>query len=101
MEYIEDTLPTETPSAFGLHANAGIVFRLREGEQFTEQLNSLQAQSAAVGGGISTEEKAKMVGRERNRATSFPLPGHLSSITLDYTHFARSAVTEASWCKGM
>ena len=61
LEYIEDSLPQETPSAFGLHPNAGIGFRLREAEQFTEQLNSLQLPSAANGGGASVEEKVKLV----------------------------------------
>ena len=61
LEYIEDNLPQETPAAFGLHANAGIGFRMREAEQFTEQLSSLQLQSAAAGGGASVEERAKLV----------------------------------------
>lgn len=61
LEYIEESLPQETPSAFGLHTNAGIGFRLREAEQFTEQLSSLQLRSVAGGGGMSVEEKAKLV----------------------------------------
>ena len=69
LEYIEDNLPQETPQAFGLHPNAGIGFRLREGEQFTEQLNSLQSQSAAGASSISVEEKARMVGFSATRCT--------------------------------
>lgn len=61
LDFIEETLPQETPSAFGLHPNAGIGFRLREAERFAEQLNSLQPRSAGGGGSTSTEEKAKVV----------------------------------------
>ena len=61
LEYIEDNLPQETPQAFGLHPNAGIGFRLREAEQCTEQLNSLQQRSATGGSSTSVEEKARMV----------------------------------------
>ena len=61
LEYIEDSLPQETPQAFGLHPNAGIGFRLREAEQLTEQLNSLQLRSATGGSGTSVEEKARIV----------------------------------------
>lgn len=61
LEYIEENLPQETPSAFGLHPNAGIGFRLREAERFAEQLNSLQLRSAGGGGGMSAEERAKAV----------------------------------------
>ena len=61
LEYIEETLPQETPNAFGLHANAGIGFRLREAERFAEQLNSLQPRKIGGGAGASIEEKAKIV----------------------------------------
>ena len=58
---MEETLPQETPNAFGLHANAGIGFRLREAERFAEQLNSLQPRRLGGGAGASIEEKAKTV----------------------------------------
>lgn len=61
LEYIEETLPQETPTAFGLHPNAGIGFRLREAEAFVELLGRLQPRAAGGGGGAGVEERAKAV----------------------------------------
>ena len=54
-------MPPETPLAFGLHPNAEIGFQLREAEAFCSSLVLLQPREAGGEGGMSTEEKAKMV----------------------------------------
>jgi hypothetical protein len=42
LDAIEDTMPPETPLAFGLHPNAEIGFKLREAETFCNSLVQLQ-----------------------------------------------------------
>jgi len=42
LEYIEESMPPETPLAFGLHPNAEIGFKLREAETFCNSLVQLQ-----------------------------------------------------------
>jgi dynein heavy chain len=42
LEAIEESMPTETPLAFGLHPNAEIGFKLREAETFCNSLVQLQ-----------------------------------------------------------
>jgi len=59
--YIADSMPPETPLAFGLHPNAEIGFKLREADAFCSSLLLLQPREAGGEGGMSTEEKAKMV----------------------------------------
>ena len=54
-------MPPETPVAFGLHPNAEIGFKLREGDRFCAQLTNLQPRQAGGGGGLSPEERAKGV----------------------------------------
>ena len=46
MEYIEEVMPPETPLAFGLHPNAEVGFKLREGGRFLRR----HAGAAASGG---------------------------------------------------
>lgn len=54
-------MPPETPLAFGLHPNAEIGFKLREAERFCANVLCLQPREAGGEGGMSVEEKAKMV----------------------------------------
>ncbi|KAF6251999.1 flagellar outer dynein arm heavy chain beta [Scenedesmus sp. NREL 46B-D3] len=61
LEYIDDSMPPETPLAFGLHPNAEIGFKLREAETFCNSLVQLQPRESGGEGGMSQEEKAKMV----------------------------------------
>jgi hypothetical protein len=61
VEFLEEVMPPETPLAFGLHPNAEIGFKLRETESFCAALVTLQPREAGGEGGMSTEEKAKMV----------------------------------------
>lgn len=61
LEYIDEAMPPETPLAFGLHPNAEIGFKLREAERFCANVLCLQPREAGGEGGMSTEEKAKMV----------------------------------------
>ena len=60
-EYIDETMPPETPLAFGLHPNAEIGFKLREAERFCVNVLTLQPREVAGEGGLSIEEKAKQV----------------------------------------
>lgn len=61
LEYIDEQMPPETPQAYGLHPNAEIGFKLREAETLCNSLVQLQPREAGGEGGMSTEEKAKMV----------------------------------------
>ncbi|KAF5834390.1 hypothetical protein DUNSADRAFT_8976 [Dunaliella salina] len=61
LEYLDEQMPPETPLAFGLHPNAEIGFKLREAETFCSSLVQLQPREAGGEGGMSMEEKAKMV----------------------------------------
>ena len=61
LEYLDEQMPPETPLAFGLHPNAEIGFKLREAETFCTSLVQLQPREAGGEGGMSVEEKAKMV----------------------------------------
>lgn len=61
LEYIDEAMPPETPLAFGLHPNAEIGFKLREAERFCANVLCLQPREAGGEGGMSMEEKAKMV----------------------------------------
>ena len=54
-------MPGETPVAFGFHPNAEIGFKLREGDAFCNALILLQPRDAAGEGGLSSEERARMV----------------------------------------
>ena len=60
IEYLWE-MPAETPAAFGFHANAEIGFKLREGDAFCASLLQLQPRDAAGEGGLSEEEKARLV----------------------------------------
>ena len=42
LEAMEESMPPETPLAFGLHPNAEIGFKLREAETFCNSLVQLQ-----------------------------------------------------------
>ncbi|KAI8473051.1 MAG: flagellar outer dynein arm heavy chain beta [Monoraphidium minutum] len=61
LEYMEESMPPETPVAFGLHPNAEIGFKLREAEAFCVSLVLLQPAEGGGDGGLGPEEKAKMV----------------------------------------
>ena len=61
IEYIDETLKSETPTAYGLHPNAEIGFKLREAEAFCQSVLNLQPRTAGGEGGLSEEERAKQV----------------------------------------
>jgi dynein heavy chain len=61
MAYIEESFPTETPLAFGLHPNAEIGFKLRETESMCSAILSLQPRDGGGEEGSSVEDKAKTV----------------------------------------
>lgn len=60
LEYIEDVMPPETPTAFGLHVNAEVGFKRREAERFCLALQSLQPRQLGGEAGLSVEERAKL-----------------------------------------
>jgi dynein heavy chain len=61
LEYIDESMPPETPLAFGLHPNAEIGFKLREAEMFCNSLVQLQPRESSGEGGMSADERAKLV----------------------------------------
>lgn len=46
---MDETMPPETPLAFGLHPNAEIGFKLREAETFCNSLVQLQPRESGGG----------------------------------------------------
>lgn len=57
LDYVEELMPPETPLAFGLHPNAEIGFKLREGVRFCGAVLALQPREAGAEGGLTIEEK--------------------------------------------
>lgn len=51
MDYIGDSMPSETALAFGLHPNAEIGFKLREAEAFCTNITLLQPRESGEDGG--------------------------------------------------
>ena len=60
LEHIDTTFPQESPTAFGLHPNAEIGFRLMQAETMFRNVQELQPRGSAGMGGLSLTEKAKM-----------------------------------------
>ena len=54
-------MPPESANVYGLHINAEVGFKRREGNIFCKSLMLLQANVAVQEGGLSTEERAKIV----------------------------------------
>ena len=61
MDFVEETMPADTPLSLGLHPNAEIGYKLRETETYGKSFQLLQPREAGGGGGVSVEEKTKMV----------------------------------------
>lgn len=59
LEYIEDNMPPESATAYGLHANAEVGFKRREAERFCASLLCLQPRESAQEGGLRPEEQAR------------------------------------------
>jgi dynein heavy chain, axonemal len=61
LEYVETSLPSEGPVAFGLHLNAEIGFLTQQGETLLRTIFELQPRTVVAGGGESIEERAKAI----------------------------------------
>jgi dynein heavy chain len=59
LSYIDANMPQESPTAFGLHVNAEIGFRVKHAEQMFADIRELQPRSGGVGTGASVQEKAR------------------------------------------
>ena len=63
IQYVETSMPGETPVAFGLHPNAEIGFRLQKADSLFKNIQELQPRSAGSGGGgmsLGDVAKAKL-----------------------------------------
>ena len=58
LEHIDTAFPQESPTAFGLHPNAEIGFRLMQAGTMFSNLRELQPRGGGGGGGMSVVEKA-------------------------------------------
>ena len=58
LEHIDTAFPQESPTAFGLHPNAEIGFRLMQADTMFSNIRELQPRSGGGGGGLSVSEKA-------------------------------------------
>ena len=61
LEFIEDNLPPESATAFGLYINAELGFQRREANYVCTLLMLLQPREAIQEGGLRVEERAKIV----------------------------------------
>ena len=59
VEHIMTAFPQESPTAFGLHPNAEIGFRLMQADTMFTNIRELQPRTAGSGGGLSVTERAK------------------------------------------
>jgi dynein heavy chain len=57
IEYIDTQLPSESPTAFGLHPNAEIGFRTQQGESLFRMIVEMQPRSSSGGEGMSATDK--------------------------------------------
>ena len=62
LQYIDDTLPAESPYLYGLHPNAEIGFLTQTSEKLFRTVLEMQPRDGGVGegGGTTREEKVKM-----------------------------------------
>jgi dynein heavy chain len=58
LEHIDTAFPQESPTAFGMHPNAEIGFRLMQADTMFSNIRELQPRSGGGGGGLSVTEKA-------------------------------------------
>jgi len=96
LAYIEETMPAETPLAYGLHPNAEIGFKLREADAFCSSLLLLQPRQAADDASMSPEDKAKMVLDEL--VEKLPEPFDMEDIRSavdDFTPYVMVAIQES------
>ncbi|CAD7696266.1 unnamed protein product [Ostreobium quekettii] len=95
LEYMAENMPPETPLAFGLHPNAEIGFKLREAESFCSNVLLLQPREAGGDGGMSVEEKSKMVLDDlvERLPDNFDLEDIRSRVD-DYTPYVMVAIQE-------
>ena len=62
VEYIEEKLATETPAAYGLHANSEINFMTMQAEALFAAVAELQPrEGGGVSGGVSLQERVKRI----------------------------------------
>jgi len=61
LEHIDTAFPQESPTAFGLHPNAEIGFRLMQADTMFNNIRELQPRGSGGGGGMSQTEKAKVM----------------------------------------
>ena len=60
-EYIEESMPPESPVAYGMHPNAEIGFRFMQAETMFHSITELMPRGGGADGGMSLQEKAKQV----------------------------------------
>jgi len=85
VEYIEEKLATETPAAYGLHANSEINFMTMQAEALFAAVAELQPrEGGGVSGGVSLQERVKRILDEivDKLPELFPL-GELEERTLE------------------
>ena len=62
LEYVDEYLTKETPTAFGLHANSEINFMTRQADDLFAAISDLQPRGGGGGAGaMSTAERAKQM----------------------------------------
>ena len=61
LEYIDEQLAKETPSAFGLHPNSEINFMQQQADDLFRATAELQPRSGAASGGMTLQEKVKRI----------------------------------------
>ncbi|KAL1498812.1 hypothetical protein AB1Y20_014117 [Prymnesium parvum] len=59
LEYIEEQLAAETPSAFGMHSNSEMNFMMRQADELFSAVAELQPRAANAASGMSLQERVK------------------------------------------
>eukprot|EP00818_Percolomonas_sp_WS_P010914 CAMPEP_0117451678 /NCGR_PEP_ID=MMETSP0759-20121206/9143_1 /TAXON_ID=63605 /ORGANISM="Percolomonas cosmopolitus, Strain WS" /LENGTH=374 /DNA_ID=CAMNT_0005244309 /DNA_START=2270 /DNA_END=3394 /DNA_ORIENTATION=+ len=59
LDYVEDNLPSESPTAFGLHPNAEIGFRTIQGENLLRTILEMQPRTLNEDAGEATDQKLR------------------------------------------
>lgn len=60
VQYIDDTLPAESPYLYGLHPNAEIGFLTQTSEKLFRTLLELQPRNISLGEGAGTTQEEKV-----------------------------------------
>lgn len=87
LQYIDDTLPAESPYLYGLHPNAEIGFLTQTSEKLFRTVLEMQPRDGGVGEGAGTTRDEKVKKTSKRLIREF-LPEKWSGITIVAEQFS-------------